>query len=88
MYSGSDTTPSALEVRSGADLRESRVLRADKLWSYYPAWSPDATRLVFSVSPAHHEGENWDLAVMDVASGRWQRLTQGRGNDRLPDWKK
>lgn len=87
VHSGSDSTPSALEVRTGAGLRESKVLRADQLWSYYPAWSPDATRLVFSVSPAHHEGENWDLAVMDVATGRWQRLTQGAGNDRLPDWK-
>jgi Tol biopolymer transport system component len=88
VYSGSDSTPSALEVRTGPDLKASRVLRAEGLWSYYPAWSPDATRLVFSVSPAHHEGENWDLAVMDVATGRWQRLTQGAGNDRLPDWKK
>lgn len=88
VHSGSDATPSALEVRTGADLRESRVLRADGLWSYYPAWSPDGRGLVFSVSPAHHEGENWDLAVMDVTTGRWQRLTQGPGNDRLPDWKK
>jgi TolB protein len=81
-------TPSALEVRRGPALATSAVLRADDLWSYYPAWSPDQTRLAFSVSPAHHDGENWDLAVVDVSTGRWTRLTEGPGNDRLPDWKR
>jgi Tol biopolymer transport system component len=84
--SGAGDTPSALEIRSGPALETSRVLAAGGLWAYYPSWSPDGTRLVFSVSPAHHEGEDWDLAVMDVVSGRWQRLTTGHGNDRLPDW--
>ena len=57
------------------------------LWSYYPDWSPDDTQLAFSVSPEHHEGENWDLAVVDLKTGAWTRLTTGAGNDRLPDWK-
>lgn len=81
-------TPSTLEIRDGADLSGSKVLTAQGLWSYYPAWSPDQSRLVFSVSPAHHDGENWDLATVDIASGKWTRLTEGAGNDRLPDWKK
>ncbi len=80
--------PSTLELRDGATLQSMHVLTVPGLWSYYPAWSPDMTRLVFSVSPEHHEGENWDLAVIDVATGQWTRLTQGPGNDRLPDWKK
>lgn len=79
---------STLEVRDGATLQSAKVLTVPGLWSYYPAWSPDMTRIVFSVSPEHHEGENWDLAVIDVATGQWTRLTQGPGNDRLPDWKK
>lgn len=79
---------STLEVRDSATLQSSKVLTVPGLWSYYPAWSPDMARLVFSVSPEHHEGENWDLAVIDVATGQWTRLTQGAGNDRLPDWKK
>ena len=49
------------------------------LWSYYPEWSPDDSKLAFSVSPAHHEGENWDLAVVDLKTGAWSRLTQGAG---------
>jgi Tol biopolymer transport system component len=80
--------PSTLEVRDGPRLDSTRVLSATGLWSYYPDWSPDGTRLAFSVSPEHHEGENWDLAVVDVRTGAWSRLTQGAGNDRLPDWKK
>ena len=28
------------------------------------------------------------VAVIDAATGQWTRLTQGAGNDRLPDWKK
>ncbi len=80
--------PSALEVRDGPTLASSKVLAAQGLWTYYPAWSPDQTRIVFSVSPEHHDGENWDLAVIDPATGAWTRLTQGAGNDRLPDWKK
>lgn len=80
--------PSTLEVRDGPRLASTRVLSAAGLWSYYPDWSPDGTRLAFSVSPQHHEGENWDLAVVDVRTGAWTRLTQGAGNDRLPDWKK
>ena len=78
---------SSIEVRDGPRLEQSRVLKADGLWSYYPDFSPDGRRLAFSVSPAHHEGENWDLAVVNLASGAWTRLTQGAGNDRLPDWK-
>ncbi|MEP7118648.1 MAG: hypothetical protein ABI880_13745 [Acidobacteriota bacterium] len=80
--------PSSLELRDGPQLGHSRVLKAESLWSYYPRWSPDGARLSFSVSPAHHEGENWDLAVIDVQSGAWTRLTRGPGNDRLADWKK
>ena len=59
---------STLEVRDGTTLQSTKVLAVPGLWSYYPAWSPDMTRLVFSVSPEHHDGENWDLAVMDIAT--------------------
>lgn len=79
---------SSLEVRVGAHGPATRLPTPRDLWSYYPDWSPDDKRLAFAVSPAHHDGENWDLAVIDVASGAWTRLTHGAGNDRLPDWKK
>lgn len=78
--------PSRLETIRDEGLR---VLLADaQLWSYYPAYSPDGRYVAFSVSPDHHEGEDWDLALMDLQQpGRFVRLTSGRGNDRVPDWK-
>lgn len=80
--------PSALEVRDAAGRQPRLVVEDARTWAYYPEWSPDDRMIAFSVSPAHHEGEDWDLAVLDVATGKWQRLTSGPGNDRLPDWKR
>ncbi len=58
------------------------------LWSYYPRVSPDGAWLVMSVSPEHHDGENWDLALVSTTDpGRRIALTTGAGNDRLADWK-
>ncbi|HXG89010.1 MAG TPA: hypothetical protein VNJ02_11800 [Vicinamibacterales bacterium] len=78
--------PSNLET-----VRESgpRVLLTDRrLWSYYPDYSPDGRYLAFSVSPEHHQGEDWDLALMDLQKpGTFVRLTTGRGNDRVPAWR-
>jgi Tol biopolymer transport system component len=57
-------------------------------WHYYPEWSRDGRWLAMSVSPAHHQGEDWDLAIAPADGSRApQRLTTGSGNDRLPDWK-
>jgi TolB protein len=78
--------PSRLEA-----IRETggRILLEDKkLWSYYPDYSPDGKVLAFSLSPAHHQGEDWDLAIMDLARpGQFTRVTVGRGNDRVPEWR-
>jgi TolB protein len=79
--------PSRLEVRSPAGA-QSRELRPDpKRWHYYPDWSNDGRQIAFAVSPAHHEGEDWDLAIVAADGSGYQRLTTGTGNDRLPDWR-
>ena len=79
--------PSALQVRN-ADGSGTREIAPDaKRWHYYPDWSKDGSLLAFSVSPAHHQGEDWDLAIAAPDGSRYQRLTAGPGNDRLPDWK-
>ncbi|HWI18253.1 MAG TPA: DPP IV N-terminal domain-containing protein [Vicinamibacterales bacterium] len=80
--------PSRLQVRN-ADGGAARELAADpKRWAYYPDWSKDGRLLAFSVSPAHHEGEDWDLALIPADGSRpVQKLTTGPGNDRQPDWK-
>lgn len=57
-------------------------------WHYYPDWSPDNQLLAIATSPEHHEGEDWDLAILDPTRALpVRRLTTGAGNDRLPDWK-
>ena len=59
-----------------------------KLWSYYPDWSTDGKWIALSVSPQHHEGEDWDLAIVPAdGSSPPRKVTTGPGNDRLPDWK-
>jgi Tol biopolymer transport system component len=79
--------PSTLRIHDVASGTSRPVPTPRDLWSYYPEWSPDDSMLASSVSPAHHDGENWDLAVVDLKTGGWARLTEGPGNDRLPDWK-
>lgn len=79
--------PSTLQVRS-ADGGPARELVGDpKRWHYYPDFSKDGAWLAFSVSPAHHQGEDWDLAIAAPDGSKYHRLTTGPGNDRLPDWK-
>ena len=83
-----ETEPSRIQVRH-ADGSGAREIAFDpKRWNYYPDWSKDGTLIAFSVSPQHHDGEDWDLAVVPADGSRpVQKLTTGPGNDRLPDWK-
>lgn len=75
----------AIELTTG---RVSALLEPRGVWSYYPARSPDGRHLALSVSPEHHDGEDWDLAIIDPAAPEgFRRLTRGAGNDRVPDWK-
>lgn len=79
--------PSWLEELDLASGTIRTLVDARPLWSYYPAYSADGTTVAFSVSPEHHAGEDWDLAVTDAAApAGFRRLTQGPGNDRVPTW--
>ena len=80
--------PSVIQtVNSFGDAPEPLAGEAGR-WHYYPDWSPDNRLLAIATSPEHHEGENWDLAILDPTRATpVRRLTTGAGNDRLPDWK-
>lgn len=83
-----DREPSAIQRRDLASGAVTTAHETPTLWSYYPRVSPDGQWLVVSLSPEHHEGENWDLAIVSTADpSRRVPLTTGPGNDRLADWK-
>jgi TolB protein len=80
--------PSNIQILSSFGTSPQPIAGDPARWHYYPDWSPDSRLLAISVSPEHHEGEDWDLAIVDPSrSMPLQRLTTGAGNDRLPDWK-
>ena len=81
-------TPSTIHTVNSFGEDPESIPGEPALWHYYPDWSPDNRLLAIAVSPEHHEGENWDLAILDPSRATpMQRLTTGPGNDRLPDWK-
>jgi Tol biopolymer transport system component len=81
--------PSRIGALDLASRQVRTLFSHERLWSYYPAYSPDGRWLAFGVSPEHHDGQDWDLAILSTAdpARTFQRLTIGPGNDRLPDWK-
>ena len=80
--------PSAIQRRDLASGEVQLAHANPTLWSYYPRASPDGQWLAMSLSPSHHDGENWDLALVSTSDpSRRIPLTSGVGNDRLPDWK-
>jgi TolB protein len=79
--------PSALQIRAADGSGARELVGEANRWHYYPDYSKDGAWLAFSVSPAHHQGEDWDLAIAAPDGSKYHRLTTGPGNDRLPDWK-
>jgi len=80
--------PSSIQTLTSFGTSPQPITGDASRWLYYPDWSPDHRLLAVSTSPEHHDGEDWDLAIVDVSRVLpLQRLTTGAGNDRLPDWK-
>ena len=68
--------PSTMEVMTIATGEIQTFFAHPKLWSYYPAWSPRAALIAFSISPEHHKGEDWDSCALRFREA---------GSVRLPD---
>jgi TolB protein len=80
--------PSQIQLVSSFGTDPQPVPGETQRWHYYPDWSPDNRLLAIATSPEHHDGEDWDLAIIDPSRAiPAQRLTTGAGNDRVPDWK-
>lgn len=83
-----DREPSAIQRRNLATGATATAFADATRWGYYPRVSPDGRWLVVSISPEHHDGEDWDLALVSTDDpSRVVPLTTGPGNDRLADWR-
>jgi uncharacterized repeat protein (TIGR01451 family) len=49
---------------------------------WYPAWSPDGSKIAFT---SDRDG-NWEIYVMNINGKEQRNLTQNPGNDWAPDW--
>ena len=51
-----------------------------------PAWSHDGTRLAFCLRPRQSPGSDYNIWVMDVATGACTQLTTDPAEDSMPTW--
>lgn len=62
-----------------------RVTVDDKNYDYDPAWSPDGRYLVYQKSWDKKKG-NWEIWVIEPATGLTAPLTDHPAQDTFPDW--
>ena len=67
-----------LVAPDGSNLRRVQV----DAWFEYPAWSPDGTKLAFMGAIA----SNYELQVVELATGVVTQLTDSPGHDGWPAW--
>jgi TolB protein len=58
------------------------IFSGRRLGGYSPVWSPDGSNLAVEV---YEEGE-WNIHVVEVATGRTTQVTAGSGDDISPAW--
>jgi Tol biopolymer transport system component len=53
---------------------------------YYPCFSPDSSKIVFSSSPRNRGKDAYQLHVLDLKTGEVRRILTSKGNDSFPYW--
>ena len=73
-----------------ADGGNQQRLTENRQYDWYPSWSPDGKRIVFSSQrEGHFRGDfgiTDEIYVMDADGGNQQRLTENRQYDWYPSW--
>ena len=54
-------------------------------YDYYPAWSPDGSHMAWAKAADKKKG-NWEICVMQLATGQWKNISQHPAQDKFPDW--
>jgi lysophospholipase L1-like esterase len=54
---------------------------------YYPTFSPDDRYIAYASGPQLKSG-NWDIKIMELASGKTWTITSSPAADRFPSWSK
>lgn len=67
------------KLHEASDTGSARMARAEA----DPAWSPDGTRIAYSV---HTREGGASIGVTDVRTGEARRLSDGQGKDTMPAW--
>jgi Tol biopolymer transport system component/imidazolonepropionase-like amidohydrolase len=68
------------------DGRDQRQLTWGPYDDREPSWSHDGTRLAFSSDRGSHMGSDYNIWVLDIASGALTQLTDDPAEDYMPTW--
>lgn len=90
LYRGSQGSAKALQIcavnEDGSGVQDGSgievILSEDKVLSYFPALSPDGSKIAFT---SNRDG-NPDVYVMNTGGGGIQRITDDGGIDEYPTW--
>jgi Tol biopolymer transport system component len=55
-------------------------------FDYYPSWSSDGNWIVYA-NTSHKEKGNWEIRIINVASGESRQITNHPAQDVFPDWR-
>ena len=65
---------------------KTRLTSRDETYDYFPSWSPDGRFVVFNSSRQHDHRGDWQLCLLELATGAVTLLYDSPGSDIFPDW--
>jgi TolB protein len=75
------------EMKGPREGRAWRLPTRQDAHNYDPAFSPNGMTIAFASTRERGAGEKWDLFLADLNGRNLVQLTEGKGNNRFPDFK-